>query len=201
MIPNTPLHSRPPPLPTSTAPKKCSCPAHGRGEHGLFPLVPTAYRSPSLLFPPSPPTPRSLGKQRTASPSQRMGKGSGRASEAGLFSAAAFPSTSKTPNPEFLAVPATLGTSLCSGGLWPAHQDGKKWLGRRKISPWVSVLGATLSTLSMKPLGHALLLLPSCPPEHPDTNAATPNSWRQAQGVTPKSPGSAPPIPGWAGGA
>lgn len=123
---------------------------------------------------------------------QRIGKGSGRASKAGLVSAAAFPSTSKAPNLEFLAAPTTLGTSLCSGGLGPAHQDGKDWLGRRKISPWVSVLGATLSS----PLGHALLLLPSCRPEHPDTNAATPNSWRQVQGVTPKSPGSAPLIPG-----
>lgn len=65
-------------------------------------------------------------------------------------------------------------------GLGPAHQDGKDWLGRRKISPCVSVL-----ELLSAALGHALLLLPSCRPEHPDTNAATPNSWRQVQGVTP----------------
>lgn len=115
-----------------------------------------------------------------------MGKGSGRASEAGLVSAAAFPPTSKAPNLEFLAAPATLGTSLCSAGLRPAHQDGKEWLGRRKTSPWVSVLGATLSTLTMKPLGHALLLLPSCSPKHSDTNAATPKQLETGSGYDPQ---------------
>ena len=103
-----------------------------------------------------------------------------------LFPAAAFPSTSKAPNPEFLAAPATLGTSLCSGGLGPAHQDGKKWLGRRKISPWVSVLGATLSTLSMKPLGPCPAPTPILPSRTPRHKCCHPKQLETGSGCDPQ---------------
>ena len=38
----------------------------------------------------------------------------------------------------------------------------------------------------MKPLGHALLLLPSCPPKHSDTNAATPKQLETGSGYDPQ---------------
>lgn len=105
---------------------------------------------------PSPPTSPQEGKEQHG-----LGPGDGKRVRKGWKGRTGL---GRAPNLESLSAPAAPWTSLRTGGLRPARSCGKDGLGRRKTFPWVYVLVATLSTLSTRTLGHALLLPPSLPP-------------------------------------
>lgn len=115
-----------------------------------------------------------------------MGRGSGRASGAGLVSAAAFLATGKVPNLASLAAPATLGTSLCTGGLRPAHRHGEGRAGQKKDLPLDVCPGSNSQyPLNGDPWPYTALIPILTPPNTQTQMLPPPNSCRQTRGVAP----------------